>query len=438
MHVEETRLANGLTIVSHRMAQVGTVAIGLWVATGARHESGREHGLSHLIEHMAFKGTRRRTARGIVEEIEQVGGELNAATSLDQTAFYARVLKSDWPAALEILADILLNPVYEPSDLEREREVILQEIAATRDSPDDIILDLVQDAAFPGQPLGRSILGTTRSVKAFTAEDLHSFRDSRYHPADIVLSAAGGIGHDQLARHAEALFGALRPRERIMPDVARYEGGSRLSTRKFEQVHVVMGYRSPSYRDDGFYEAQVLSGLLGGGMSSRLFQEVREKRGLCYSIYASAWGLADAGMFSVHSATSLDSIGELVDVVADELERVANEAPRPKEVDRAKALLKAGLLMSLESPMARAEQMARQKQALGRLVSTEELIEKVEGVARKDLRQLAEWLQSGGRPSFAVVGAGKSGLGVIERMEERAALSRTARSGAGKATKAAW
>ena len=419
-NLNETRLTNGLTIISDHIPHVETAALGVWVATGARHESARETGISHFIEHMAFKGTAKRNAREIVEEIEEVGGELNAATSLDSTAFYARVLKADIAVALEILADIMLNPTYPGDDLERERNVILQEIAATRDSPDEIVMDLLQDAAFPRQPLGRPILGTAKSVGGFSAVDLHRFRQARYHGGDMVLSVAGNVDHTALVRHAEALFGALRGAERIMPSPARYTGGTRLSSRRFEQAHVVMGYESPSYREPDFYATQVFSGLFGGGMSSRLFQEVREKRGLCYSIYSSAWGLNDTGMFNIHAATAPETMDTLIEVVATELDKAAATKPKPGEIRRAKSQLKAGLLMSLESPIARAEQMARQMQALGRLMPTAELIEKVDAVGAEQVRGIAERLLTKAPMSFALAGAGKSGRDIVDNIGRRA------------------
>jgi predicted Zn-dependent peptidase len=409
MTVQITRLGNGLRIVSQHMPHLRTVALGVWVASGARHEQEHEHGISHLLEHMAFKGTARRTAQDIAEEIEQVGGELNAATSLDATAYYARTLKDDIGVALDILADILQNPQYSADELEREREVILQEIAATRDSPDDIIYDLALDAAFPGQPLGRPILGTRESVSSFTSAQLRRFLASRYRAGRMVLSAAGYVDHDALVRHAEALFGGLPQGDVAEPVPARYVGGTRLSAKPFEQAHVIMGFEGLSWSEPGFYAAQVFSGLFGGGMSSRLFQEARERRGLCYSIYSSTWGLADTGFFSVHAATGSDTMGELVEVVRAEFERAAGGRPSQPEVDRAKAQLKAGLLMSLESSVARAEQMARQMLAFDRLLTADELIGRVEMVTPEAVRDIAASLVTGSPLSFALVGAGERG-----------------------------
>lgn len=406
MTTTQSRLPNGLRVVSHEMPHLGTVALGVWVASGARHEAEAEHGISHLLEHMAFKGTSRRTARDIAEEIEQVGGDLNAATSLDTTCYYARVLKDDVAVALDILADIVQNPLYSSDELEREREVILQEIASTKDSPDDTVYDLFQDAAFPGQPLGRPILGTPESVTSFSATDLRSFLGSRYRAGSMVLSAAGNISHATLLKHAEALFGGLPAGETPGAVPARYVGGPRHSGRTFEQAHVVLGYHGLSYRDPSFYAAQVYSGLLGGGMSSRLFQEVREKRGLCYSIYSSAWGLGDTGLLSVHASTGPETLQELVDVVRQELARSVSEKPDEREIQRSKAQLKTGLLMSLESSVSRAEQMARQLLAFDRLLTADELIAKVDAVTAEHVRETAERLVTGSDLAIAVVGAG--------------------------------
>ena len=303
MSTQLSRLANGLRVVSHHMPHLETVSLGVWVATGARHEQEDEHGISHLLEHMAFKGTERRSATDIAEEIEAVGGELNAATSLETTAYFARILKGDIGIALDILADILQIPRYAQDELEREREVILQEIAATRDSPDEIAYELLQDASFPNQAIGRPILGTTQSVTSFGADDLRTFLKAQYGAGRMVVSAAGNVSHAELARHAEAQFAGLNGGVGGRFEPARYVGGTRTSAKPFEQSHLVMAFAGPSYRSQEFYTAQVFSGLFGGGMSSRLFQEVRERRGLCYAIYSSCWALADTGLFGIHAAT---------------------------------------------------------------------------------------------------------------------------------------
>ncbi len=413
-----SRLANGMRVVSHSMPHLGTVALGVWVGSGARHEKPEEHGISHFLEHMAFKGTARRTAQQIAEEIEQVGGELNAATSLDTTYYYARVLKDDLGLAIDLLADILQNPLYSEEEIEREREVVLQEIAATRDSPDDVVYDLVQDAAFTAQPLGRTIIGTPASVARFTAADLRAFLAARYRASDIVLSAAGHVDHGELVRHAEAVFSGLNRGSSSAAEHARYVGGSRVSKKPFEQAHVILGYEALSYRDAQFYAAQVLSGLFGGGMSSRLFQEVREKRGLCYSIYSSVWGLSDSGLCVVHAATGPELMSGLVEVVQEQFARTAAELPTEREVQRAKAQMKTGLLMSLESSVARAEQMARQMLAFDRLLPAAELIEKVEAVTPAAVRDTAQRIVGGSRLVFALAGAGETSERIASRAME--------------------
>ena len=413
-----TTLPSGLRVVSHENPTLETVALGVWVAAGARHETEAENGISHMLEHMAFKGTAKRTARGIAEEIEQVGGELNAATSLEMTAYYARVLRDDEAVALEILADILQHSAYAVTEIKREREVILQEIAGIMDSPDELAYDLLQDAAFPEQPVGRPIIGTRQTVSSFGADDLRRFLAQRYLAQRTVVSAAGAIRHDALVRHVEAQFGTLNGGEGVEPEAARYVGGIRSSAKAFEQSHLLIGFESPSYANEDFLTAQVYSGLMGGGMSSRLFQEVREERGLCYSIYASAWGLNDSGLFSVHAATGAEMMADLTDIVTSEMARSAAEVPGLGEVDRAKAQLKAGLLISLESSSARAEQMARQLLVYGRLLTPRELIERVDAVTPEQLRGFAERMLKGA-PSATVVGAGRKSRHWAEEAHRR-------------------
>ncbi len=409
MSTQLTRLPNGLRVVSNHMPHVETVSLGVWVAAGARHERDAEHGISHLLEHMAFKGTERRSATDIAEEIEAVGGELNAATSLETTAYYARMLAADVGLALDILADILHIPRYAEDELEREREVILQEIAATRDSPDEIAYELLQEAAFPGQTIGRPILGTVESVARFSAPDLRTFLKANYGASRMVLSAAGKVDHAELVRHAEAQFGGMNGGEGGRFEPARYVGGIRTSAKSFEQSHLVMAFAGPSYRQKEFYTAQVFSGLFGGGMSSRLFQEVRERRGLCYAIYSSCWALADTGLFGIHAATGPEMMEKLIDVVGRELTRAATERPAEAELARSKAQLKAGLLMGLESSSARAEQMARQLLLFDRLIDTPEIIERIETVTAEAVRELAGKLIAETRASVAIVGAGRKG-----------------------------
>jgi predicted Zn-dependent peptidase len=406
MTTELTTLANGIRVVTHRMPNLETVSLGLWVAVGARHEREDQHGLSHFLEHMAFKGTKTRSARAIAEEIESVGGDLNASTGLDTTAYFARVLKGDETVALGLIADILLNSKFAPDDLDRERVVIQQEIASTDDNPDDIVFDLMQGAAFPDQAVGRPILGTKASVGRFRAADLNAYLDQHYLPDAIVVSAAGAVHHEPIVRHVEALFGGLTRRRHGDESQTQYRGGFAASAKPFEQSHVLIGFPSPSCLDPAFYTAQVFSGLFGGGMSSRLFQEIREDRGLCYSIYSTVWGLKDTGMLAVHAATGPEMVDDLAAVVAQELATVATAGPTAAELLRAKAQLKAGLLMALESSSVNAEQMARQLLAHGRLVTISELIDEVENVDHRRIKEFAGRLMDE-VASVAVIGSGR-------------------------------
>lgn len=418
MTTELTTLPNGLRVVTHRMPALETVSLGVWVAVGARHERDDQHGLAHFLEHMAFKGTKTRSARQIADEIESVGGDLNASTGLDTTAYFARVLKDDETVALELIADILLNSKFAADDLDRERVVIQQEIAASDDNPDDMAFDLIQGVAFPEQSIGRPILGTKASVGRFQASDLRSYLDEHYLADTIVISAAGAVHHKAIVRHVEALFGGLTQGKRGAESPAQYRGGFAASNKPFEQSHVLIGLPSPSYLEPAFYTAQVFSGLFGGGMSSRLFQEIREDRGLCYSIDSSIWGLRDTGMLSVHAATGPEMVGELADVVAEQLAEIAETGPTDAELQRSKAQLKAGLLMALESSAVNAEQMARQLLAQGRLIPISELIEEVDAVDPARIKAFAQTLTEE-VPSVAVIGSGRKSTGQASRIAAR-------------------
>jgi predicted Zn-dependent peptidase len=321
-----------------------------------------------------------------------VGGELNAATGVDSTAYYARVLRQDMGLALDILSDIILAPRFDRIELARERDVILQEIASALDSPEDMVFDLVQSTAFPDQPAGRPILGTAKSVKGFKSTHLKGYLTTHYHAPNMVLAAAGAVNHGALLAEAERLLGPLGSGTAPEPAPALYRGGVARSEKSFEQTHMVLAFEAPPYRHADYFKAQVCAGALGGGMSSRLFQEVRERRGLCYAIHAFASGLSDAGMLAVYAACGPDRADQLLAVVRDELLRAADGGFSEEEVGRVKAQLKMGLLAGLESSGARTEQLARQILIHGRPLSTQELIEKVEGVTPANAQAVAERL----------------------------------------------
>ncbi|MEP9377771.1 pitrilysin family protein [Aquabacter sp. CN5-332] len=417
MSVRQTTLENGITVISDDMAHLGTASLGIWVGAGARDEQESEHGISHLLEHMAFKGTRRRSARRIAEEIEQVGGDINAATSVEQTSYNVRVLGEDVGLGLDILSDILTEPAFAPEELAREKNVIVQEIGAVMDTPDDLVFDLFQEAAFPGQAVGRSILGTPDTVRSFDPERLGAYLGRTYRGPRMVVSAAGAVDHEHFVAEAAQRLRAIKKDEKPPAPAALYKGGISLTPRDTEQVHVVLGLEGCSFRVPRYHALQVLTNVLGGGMSSRLFQEVREQRGLCYSIYAFHWAYADSGLFGIYAGTDEGDVGELTDVIIDQL-MAAGETATETEVARAKAQMKVGLLAALESSGARAEQLARQILAFDRVIPVEEIVAKVEAVTVEDVRAAARDLVAAGRPVLAAIGPGK-GLEPAARVVER-------------------
>jgi len=403
MRVNVTKLANGLVIASETMPHLESAALGVWVKAGARHERREQHGVAHLLEHMAFKGTARRSAARIAEEIENVGGDVNAATSVETTAYYARVLKEDVPLGIDILHDILANSVFDEAELEREQHVILQEIGAADDTPDDLVFDLFQNTAYAGQPIGRPILGTKETVSGFTRGDLRDYLDTHYRGPNMVLTAAGAVDHEKLVEQVSGLFGEFPDDAPAPPPASVYRGGETVEGRDFQETQVVLGFEGRAYHARDFYASQLLATILGGGMSSRLFQEVREKRGLCYSIYAFHWGFSDSGLFGVHAATGEEDLGELLPVILDELKRAGDRITQ-EEADRARAQIRSSMLMSMESPSSRAGQVARQILLFGRPIPNEELTERLAAISTERLRDLAGRMFQQSNPTLAAVG----------------------------------
>jgi predicted Zn-dependent peptidase len=397
-----------------------SAAVGVWVNAGGRHERAEQNGVAHFLEHMAFKGTARRSALQIAEEIEDVGGYINAYTSREQTAYYARVLKDDVPLALDIIADIVLNPAFDANEIEVERGVILQEIGQALDTPDDIIFDWLQEAAYPGQALGRTILGPAERVKRFGRADLAGFVAEHYGPGRMILAAAGAVDHDAICREAERLMGHLPAIPEAPHDRAAFAGGERREIRPLEQVHFALALESPGYRHPDVYVAQVHATLLGGGMSSRLFQEARERRGLCYTIFAQAGAYADTGMLTIYAGTSGEEARALADLTVDELKRVADDVTEA-EVARARAQLKAGLLMGLESPSNRAERLARLVSIWDRVPDVAETVERIEAVDRAAVARFAAGVASAGPAALALYGPAERAPHLAEMQDRRAA-----------------
>ncbi|HMF05586.1 MAG TPA: pitrilysin family protein [Methylocella sp.] len=403
MSVEITTLPSGLRIITDRMPHLETASIGVFVGAGSRHEQAAEHGLSHLLEHMAFKGTDRRSAREIAEEIEMVGGDLNAATSTEHTAYYAHVLAGDVPLALDLLADVLTGSTFEAEELEREKNVILHEIRAVEDTPDDLIFEMLNAAAFPDQPIGRPILGTAEQVSRFDRGAISAYLDTHYRAGTTVIAAAGALEHAQVCEEAERLFARLRS-NCIEPEAlpARYQGGDKRVKRRLEQVHIAVGFEGTAYKHEDFYAAQIFANAAGGCMSSRLFQEVREARGLAYSISAFHWAYSDTGVFGFYAATDAKNSDELMRVALDCLGKAALDLSDP-EIKRAKAQMKVSLLAALESPAARCEQVARQMMAFDRIITRDEITAAIDRLDVWQIRAVgARALKSA--PTIAAIG----------------------------------
>ncbi|EIM75663.1 peptidase M16-like protein [Nitratireductor aquibiodomus RA22] len=403
MGVEVSRLSNGLTVATETLPHLETVALGIWVKSGSRNEYENEHGIAHLLEHMAFKGTTKRSARQIATDIEDVGGEINAATSVETTAFYARVLSADMPLAVELLSDILTDSKFDPHELEREQHVILQEIGAAHDIPDDIVFDRFTETAFRHQALGRSVLGTPETVQSFTPDQLRGFLERQYSADRMVIVAAGGLKHEDFVREVESRLGSFRSKaEGTTPPYAHYVGGDFREHRDLMDAQIILGFEGRAYHVRDFYASQVLSTILGGGMSSRLFQEIREKHGLCYSVYAFHWGFSDTGIFGIHAATGKSDIEELVPLLLGELQK-AGQAIGQDELDRARAQYRAGLMMARENPASRASQIARQLLLYGRPIDVDELMDRLSNLTVDRLTDLSQRLFTS-KPTVAAIG----------------------------------
>lgn len=402
MTVHISTIANGLRVVSHRMAAVETVSIGVWAHAGTRHERAEVNGIAHMLEHMAFKGTRRRSARAIAEEIEAVGGHLNAYTSREFTAYYATVLKGDETLALDILSDILQHSVFDKEELERERAVILQEIGQANDTPDDVIFELFQETAFPNQPIGRPVLGSIELIREMPRDALTSYMGEHYIAGRMVVAAAGNLDHDQLVAEVEEAFSDIATGADTAQEPACYAGGEVRQNRDLEQVHLALGFEGVSFSDPDYFALSVMSTMLGGGMSSRLFQEVREELGLVYTIYSFTTSYLDGGLLGVYAGTGEDEAETVVPVICGILGGLAGTVS-DDELKRAKAQIKAGILMSLESTASRCEQLARQILVFGRPLPPDEVSSQIDAVGRDAIDTIARRLL-GRTPTFAALG----------------------------------
>ena len=416
MTTQLATLANGLRVATDRIDTVDTVSLGIWVDVGTRHEQADINGVAHFLEHMAFKGTDRRSALGIAEEIEAVGGHLNAYTSRESTAYYAKILKEDVPLALDILSDILQNSTFQPEEIERERAVILQEIGQANDTPDDIVFDHFQECAYPDQAMGRPVLGSPEIIRKIERETVIGYLHKHYGARRMVLAAAGHLDHDQFVGLADSLLGGLPAERPATPEPACYAGGDRREQRDLEQLHLILGFPGVVLGDPDYYAASVLSTAFGGGMSSRLFQEIREKRGLVYTIHSFVHGYRDAGLFGVYAGTGEVEAAELVPAMCNEVVRL-EDGLTPVELNRAKTQMKAGLLMALESSSARCEQLAQHLLIHGTPFDPLEIVGRIEMVDDAAIRRVvARWRSA--PPTLAALGP-LSALEEFDRVKDR-------------------
>ncbi len=403
MEVNLTTLKNGLRVATAERPQTETVSLGIWVNTGSACETLDKNGISHFVEHMVFKGTKKRNSLQISEDIENVGGQTNAYTSREFTAFYAKMLKNDLELATDVLADLVMAPTFDAAEMAKEKEVVVQEIKQTNDDPSDIVYDYFQETAFANQALGRSILGPVEKVRSFNAEKLHNYMKHNYAAENIVVAAVGNLKHNEFVKMVEDRMSDLREKTEYSKDSQRYTGGSSIKTRDIEQAQVLLGFEGVPYNDPDYYPVTVLSTLLGGSMSSRLFQEIREKRGLVYTVYSFANAHTGSGVFGIYAGLNEEEIKQYVPVVADELKKIVNDYVTDKELERVKVQLKASMLMALESSSSTAEVIARQYLLYNRVIPVEEIVEKINSISKDDIQRLAQRIFSS-KPTYTLLG----------------------------------
>jgi predicted Zn-dependent peptidase len=399
------RLGNGLTVAIEPMDGVETLAVGLYADVGARSEPEGLSGLAHMVEHMVFKGAGARDARALAEAAEDAGGSLNAWTARDQTVFHARMLAEDLALGVDLIADLVRAPHLDADELERERGVVLAELGEARDTPDDIIFDQLQAAAFGTQPLALPVLGDEAGIAAIDVAALRDWIATRYRPDGLILAAAGKIDEDALLRLAEARFGDMAPGVALPALPARFVGGASHDRRRFDQTHIAFAHPGTSIHDDAFHALGLFASAAGGGASSRLFQELREKRGLAYSIYAWTHSYADTGLLGVYCATAKADAAEAYRLAGDVLRDTA-DAMDERELARARAQAKAGLLMGLESVASRCDHLARQVQVHGRIVPPVETVAALDAVTLDQARAAGAAAIAGGLAT-ATIGGGK-------------------------------
>lgn len=403
MQSQMTTLKNGLRIITSSRPQTETVSLGIWVKTGSAFETDEMNGISHFLEHMVFKGTKNRDTFQISEEFENVGGQSNAYTAREFTAFYAKMLKDDAELAIDVLADLIVNPTFPEDELSKEREVVVQEIKQTLDAPDDVIFDLLQDQAFPEQPLGRTILGPVEYVRSFDKTKLQSYLKTNYAGENMVVCAVGNINHDDFVKMVEKRMSRIGAKSNFIIQPQKYKGGFCAEKRDIKQTHMVIGFEGIKYECETYYPCMVFSTIFGGGMSSRLFREIREKRGMAYTVYSFANTHTGTGLFGIYAGTTPAEMNELTTVIGEEIRKVRLDKVSEEELKRAKTQLKASMLMALESSSSSAEVLARQLLIFNRVIPVEEMVERIEKVSLQDVQDIANQMFST-TPTYTLVG----------------------------------
>lgn len=403
MQANITTLDNDLRIATSNRSGTQTVSLGIWVKTGSAYEVEEENGISHFLEHMVFKGTPKRTSFQIDAEIEDAGGQTNAYTSREFTAFYAKMLKDDAELALDVLSDIVLNANFPEAELQKERDVVVQEIKQTIDTPDDIIFDYFQAKAFENQAIGRNILGPAEKVLNYEATELKNYRQNHYGTNNMIVCAVGNINHQKFVDMVKARFNDFKNKTNFKIEEQNYTGGFYAENRDIEQAHILLGFKGFDYNSDNYYPATIFSTILGGGSTSRLFQEIREKRGLAYTTYSFNNAHTRSGLFGIYAGTTNDELKELMPVITDEIKKICNEKVSEKELSRAKVQLKASMLMGLESSSSSAEIMARQLLIFDRVIPVKEMVSRIENVTLEDIQNTARNIFAS-TPTYALVG----------------------------------
>ncbi|ACX52746.1 peptidase M16 domain protein [Ammonifex degensii KC4] len=387
--VKVTDLGNGVTILTEEIPHVRSVALGIWVAAGSRDEEANQNGISHFIEHALFKGTKNRSARQIAEELESVGGQINAFTAKEYTCYYARVLDEYFELAADVLTDLVFHARFDPQDLEREKNVILEEIRMYEDTPDELVHDLFSATLWKDHPLGRPVIGTEETVKNLTSEEIFRYYERHYLRGRMVVAVAGNVTHERAVDLLAPRFAAVKEESRSPGDQPRPWFGSNFFLRSTEQVHLCLGTPGLAMGDDDIYTFQVLNTLLGGGMSSRLFQKVREEGGLVYSVYSYHSAYRDTGLFCIYAGLAAENVPRALQAIVEELKKVCRSDLSPEEVERAKNQLKGSFLLSLESVTTRMSRLGKSWLYLGRVLSPEEVAERITAVTLEQVQALA-------------------------------------------------